>query len=354
MNRSDTMRSPISLIYTVVGLIIFVILPAFYIISDHIQKNLPGNDYIITNISGRAAAQYNVGHILDFGNGRKKIYRKKSEWIPLQKNMKVGSGANINLEKNALVDIKINSEVGLRIKKNSLLRLTQKETSHKFADLALSHGKLLCRVNRKKSGGNSKGFNVLRVLTPTATAYIRGTSFSVDYHPSNKITNVEVLEGLVSLKSRLKTAQEVTIPGGKKLQITPHNFNPLLKDITAINRKELLETRELKLETSFKDRWEQTVGFVLASPIYKKVLVEITKYEMKVFIRAMRYFAPLRWGNSVPNSLRDVELEEGDYRDPWAIEYLYDKIDAKRAVLISAGPDNIFHTSDDIFMSIKI
>ena len=348
------MRSPGSLLVTVFGLLVFVILPGFYIISNHMEKNFPGNDYIVTNTIGKAAAQYNVGRTLDFGDGGKKIYRKKSEWIPLQKNMKVGSGANIKLEKNALVDIKVSSEVGLRIKENSYLRLMQDEKSPKIIDLALNRGKLLCRVNRKKISKKATDTNILRILTPTATAHIRGTSFSVDYRPSKKMTNVEVLEGLVSLKSRIKNSREVTIPGGKKLQITPQSFNLLLQDITAVSRKELLETKELKLETSMKDRWEQALGFVLASPIYKKVLVEITKYEMKVFIRAMRYFAPLRWGNSVPNSLRDVELEEGDYRDPWAIEYLYDKIDAKRAVLISAGPDNIFHTSDDIFMSIKI
>ncbi len=223
------MRSPISLIYTVVGLLIFVILPAFYIISDHIQKNLPGNDYIITNISGRAAAKYNVGHILDFSNGRKKIYRKKSEWIPLQKNMKVGSGANIKLGKNALVDIKINSEVGLRIKKNSLIRLTQKETSHKFVDLALSHGKLLCRVNRKKSGGNSKGFNVLRVLTPTATAHIRGTSFSIDYNPLKKNNQRRGLGRIGELKVTVEN-----YPGGyhswrQKIADNSPQFQPTFK-----------------------------------------------------------------------------------------------------------------------------
>jgi hypothetical protein len=56
----------------------------------------------------------------------------------------------------------------------------------------------------------------------------------------------------------------------------------------------------------------------------------------------------------VPEKLRSIELEDGDYKDPWNTDYFYERIGPKEAVLISAGPDKILHTSDDIFMSINL
>ena len=46
---------------------------------------------------------------------------------------------------------------------------------------------------------------------------------------------------------------------------------------------------------------------------------------MKVFIKAIKYFAPLRWNHKVPDSLKDVELDDGDYTmDHTATVYLLD------------------------------
>jgi len=96
------------------------------------------------------------------------------------------------------------------------------------------------------------------------------------------------------------------------------------------------------------------MNLVIASPFYNKALKIITNYEMKIFKRAIIYHARLLWNNTVPSTLQSIELEDGDYADPWDTEYLYEKIEANKATLISAGPDKIYHTPDDIFMSINL
>lgn len=336
-------------IYTVIGMLIFVILPGFFIISNHLEKNLPGNDYTITNVSGSSVIQYQINYRLDFDKKKSKSYRRKSEWNSLRKGMKIGSDARIKVEKNAFADIMIDNGAALRIKGDSLVKLVKKQ---KVTNLNLYYGKVLCKVNRAKSADSKNSNEILRVNTPMAAAHIRGTSFSVGYLPNVKITNVEVLEGIVNLKSTKTQNVNVNIHKGKKIKLD--SFRPIIKDITQNGRKELLETKELKIESTVLDRWSEMVDLVTASPLYKKALVAITKYEMKVFIRAIRYFAPLRWGNNVPRSLRDVELEDGDYNDSWNNKYFYEKIGSKEAIIISAGSDKILHTMDDIFMTVSL
>jgi len=86
------------------------------------------------------------------------------------------------------------------------------------------------------------------------------------------------------------------------------------------------------------------------SNAYNRALTAISRYEMKVFTRAIRDFSRIKWNGNVPESLNDIELEAGDYFDPWDSEYFYEKKSVNSAVLISAGPDKLLHTRDDIIM----
>jgi FecR protein len=348
------MGSPKSFMYSVFGVLILVVVPVLLVVSHHIEKGMPGNDHTIMNVTGNVMAQYQIDRRLDPEAKKSNVYRKKSKQIPLHKGMKIGSGAYIQSDKCAGVDLKLNDEIALRIKENSLLKMKQIGTQGNMVELALERGKVLCRVNRKKKSGTSEINSILKILTPTAAATVKGTTFSIDYIPGKRATHVRVLDGTVNMKSEKNKTISVDVPGGKRLRLTASRYRPLLRDISSAGLNELLETKELKLEKSFEDRWEQSVALLTDSPLYKRILTEITRYEMKVFIRAIIHFAPLRWGNTVPPDLRKIELDEGDYKDPWDTDYFYDRIGSKRAALISAGPDKILHTSDDIFMSIKL
>jgi len=335
-------------------MIFFVILPFFLIASAHLKKHLPGNDCTVTNIFGHASVQYQVEHILDQKSKTGNTYRKKSAWTPLQKGSKIGFGALIKTDKRSFVDIMIKNTAALRINAQSLVKLEQPNKKPRIIDLALNKGKVLSRVIAKKSANLQTKPDGYQVRTPTATARVQGTTFAVDYLSPQKITKLAVLDGIVNIKANDRKSFETIVHAGKKMQITPSMPNPRLENITAGLRKELLEVQTLKIKETGLDRWNQTMDLVVASPFYNKALNIIANYEMKAFKRAIIYYARLVWDNTVPDRLQTVELEEGDYQDPWRTDYLYEKLTDKKAVLISAGPDKILHTQDDIFLAIKL
>ena len=108
----------------------------------------------------------------------------------------------------------------LRIKENSLLKMKQIGAKSKMVELSLERGRLLCRIIRKNKLGTSEKSNILKISTPTETATVKGTSFSIDYVPGEKATRVQVLDGTVNLKSLKNKTINVDVPGGKRLQMT--------------------------------------------------------------------------------------------------------------------------------------
>jgi len=176
----------------------------------------------------------------------------------------------------------------------------------------------------------------------------------VDYLPPKELTQVAVLDGAVYVKSNAKYAMDNRVYNGKKIQITPSARYPCLMSITSDIKKELEETQLLKYKPTGKDRWDEMMDLVVASPFFNKALTIITNYEMKTFKRTIVYYARLCWDNTVPATLKAVELEQGDYKDPWDTDYFYEKLDKKGAVLISAGPDKLLHTQDDLFLAIDL
>ena len=346
--------NPKSLFYTVAGVTLFVILPFFMIASAHIKKGLPGRDCTINNISGKVLAQYKIKYPFDVKSKNGKSYHRKSKWIPLRKGSSIGSGALIKTEEHAFIDLMVEGVAAFRINKNSLIKLEQIKRKHKNVNIALNSGELLCRITDTKSAKSQKGLDKFVVTTPTATIRAKGTIFYAYYFPSKKITKVAVLDGAVNFEPNDNLSFGTRVYSGKQAQITPVNQHTQLENITPHIRDELLEAKRLKFKSSASDNWDEIMNLVIASPFYNKALKIITNYEMKIFKRAIIYHARLLWNNTVPSTLQAIELEDGDYADPWDTEYLYEKIEEKKAALISAGPDKIYHTPDDIFMSINL
>ncbi|MDF1593103.1 MAG: FecR family protein [Desulfobacterales bacterium] len=347
------MRGLKRFIYSVIGVTIFVILPGFFIVSIHMENSLPGKIYWVTDVSGRAFVQYQTSHPVTADRGAPAQYQKKSQWIPLQRGSKINSGALVKVDDFAYVDIMKSKEAALRLNGNTLVRLDLIPTP-KRVDATLDYGKILCRISGNGAKGNGQKAETFRVITPVATAHVRGTSFSVDYLKEGNITNVSVLEGLVAVESGSIPQMEFPVSKGQHLHISPSRKVPVLADLTPDLREELQAAQNLQIKLSLSERWEDIRDLAMNSPLFHKGVAEITRYEMKVFLRAIRYFAPLRWQNDVPKSLKSVELEDGDYIDPWGTEYFYEKTGAGCAMIISAGPDKILHTTDDIFMNISL
>jgi hypothetical protein len=348
------MKSPRSLIYTGVGLLFFVILPFFLIASDHMKKQLPGNDCTVTNISGAAGVQYQAAYHLEKKSKDAAAYTRTSQWIPLKQGSQIAYGALVKTGQKSFVDIMIKDIGAFRVNEKSLLKLERINEKPKIICLTLNDGKVLCRTINSKSAKDDNKSCGYGVRTPTATISVQGTTFSVDYLPVKKMTRVAVADGVVHIKSTGNSAFNSKVQKGEKMRIAPSIPHPRLENITPGISRELLATQNLKIKKTGTDRLNEMMDLVIASPFYNKALGIITRYEMKSFKRAVIYYARLVWGDTVPGSLQDVELEEGDYQDPWNTDYFYEKIEAKKAVLISAGPDKILHTEDDIFMSINL
>jgi len=348
------MKSSRSLLYTVFGMVFFVILPFALIASAHLKKQLPGKDCTVTNISGVAGVQYQVVHHLEKKSKDATAYTRTSPWIPLKQGSQIAYGVLIKTGQKSFVDIMIKDIGAFRVNEKSLLKLERINKKPQIICLTLNDGKVLSRTIKKKSAKDDNKSCGYGVRTPTATISVQGTTFSVDYLPAKKLTQVAVTDGVVHIKSTGNSAFNSKVHKGKKMRIAPSIPHPRLENITPGISRELLATQNLKIKETGTDRLNEMMDLVIASPFYNKALTIITRYEMKSFKRAIIYYARLVWGDTVPGTLQAVELEEGDYQDPWNTDYFYEKIEAKKAVLISAGPDKILHTKDDIFMSINL
>lgn len=329
-----------------------VVLPGILIVSHHLETHHPGNDYIVSQVDGSAAVRYQVSHPISSGQNKSKPYRQFSEWIPLEKGMKLSDGGTLKTGSQTRLDIMLTQGSALRLHEKSQIRLQRDTAGKQGIEVTLSKGRVLCRVSSNLA--EHQGKPAFRVATPSALAQVRGTSFGVHYSPELKITKVEVLEGLVNLKALNNPAVEIDLSEGKKGHMSPYHIDPFIGTVSSEEQRMLLETDSLQTETDLAQRWTRMVEYLTASPIYRQALLAIAKYEMKTFIRSINYHARLRWNNQLPHRLEEVELEDGDYRDPWDTPYHYDRITSKRAALISAGPDRRIHTHDDLFMPISL
>lgn len=118
------------------------------------------------------------------------------------------------------------------------------------------------------------------------------------------------------------------------MRIAPSIPHPRLENITPGISRELHATQNLKTKETGTDRLNEMMDLVIVSPFYNKALDIITRYEMKSFKRAIIYYARLIWSDTVLGTLQDVQLEKGDYQDPWNTDYFYEKIEAKNPIFL--------------------
>ena len=331
-------------IYTII-FVAAVLLPALIITTNAIKKEPSGKDYIVTYASGNCAIQYNVQH---HDSALRKWHQEKGAWIPLREGMKTGTGDRIRTEKDSFVEVMKEGHIAFWMKENSLVELEQKKKTEKYMEVGLNYGKVICRVISIEK-------ERFRVRTPTAVAVVLGTTFSVEYFPNRRVTKVEVLEGVVDVKTTDEKTTGINITEGKKIRVGPVIGHQIVENLSPSEQEDILEKKkELRIETSNFNRILKAMDFNFFSPILNKIMSQITESEMRTFAKDIKLQSRLRRGGKVPDSLRFIELEAGDYQDPWKTDYYYKKIGPIRAILISAGPDKILHTRDDIIIPITL
>ncbi|MBI9085701.1 MAG: FecR domain-containing protein [Desulfobacterales bacterium] len=342
------------LIYTWLGIFFFVMLPMFLYASNHVRNRFPGNEFIVSAFSGKAFVAYDIRYELKDNKSKPLKYHKKSDLVPLAVGMQISSGGKIFTGANTIVDLLREDRFSIRIVENSNVKISRNDVVNDCYGVALEKGKILCNATQSVNRRASNKSEFLSIRTPGVTSCVKGTVFSVGFAPESVLTEVAVMEGLVSTGSSNSGGFNFNVSGGKKAIFKGTNPIPTMCCLGSEDQCRLQAARKLKVESSAQDKWDQTMDLVIESPLYKKALSLITDYEMKIFKRAIIYKARLIWDGAVPDTLRDVELEDGDYEDPWNTEYFYEKLDRERAVLISAGNDKILHTADDLFMAIQL
>ncbi len=319
--------------------------------------------YTITNLSGRVFIKYQAPPPDKTGRGAGETYEIKSNWIPLTEDMKIGPGVTVKTEIISSLDLLLDEGMALRIKENTVITINEDPQGKSPVQAMLSQGKILARlVVSKLRRISSSGTYKLRVDTENAVCGIRGTIFSVDYHTAPIIaTNVAVLEGNADVYKAEdfteKTAElggGLNVPDGKKTIVTKRIG--ALQDISPEEREELLEARELKIGTSIFEHIHKAVDVVTEAIINRfggRISgTEAAEYGMSNLVRALINHSLI--SGKLPDSLQDIKLERGTYQDPWGTDYLYVRINAKKAILISVGPDMVLNTPDDIYRYVNL
>lgn len=342
-------------------LIVFILFPflALVIISNHIRDKSTENSYAITNLTGlvfiQYQAQYPDPNIRDEDD---KIYEVNSNWLPLTEDMYVGARATVKTEVKSSIDLLLDDGMAFRIKEDTVAKINENPQGTSRVQVMLSQGKILANlVASKLKRLGSRSTYKIRVDTNTAVCGIRGTIFSVG-SPSASLTDVAVLEGTANV-FRTGDFPEQTddlrpgldVPGGKKVAVPNQRAGLDLRDITEEERKELQEAEKLKIENSLFDRIKKALTINL-TPLYGGIMKQIADYAMNSIVKGCVNNSQL--SQKLPDKLRDLELAMGSYNDPWGTEFAYIRMSDRKAILISAGPDKIRHTPDDVHKYIKL
>lgn len=342
-------------------LVVFVLFPllAVVVISNHIKDKSTSDYYAITSITGQVFIQYQTQYPDKTGGDAGQLHEMKSKWLPLTLDMKIGPGVSVKTEAKSSLDLLLDDGMVFRIKEATVLKINENPQGKTPVQVMLSQGKMMAHVVASKFRRiSSSATYKLRVDTSNAVCGIRGTVFSVDHSPSSTVSNIAVLEGTANVfkgGNLPETTADLTggidVQGGKKVEVSKLSVDLSVQDITDLEKEALSEAKKLNIEVPTLERLNKAVNFDL-SPAYNEVLVKIANYAMSNLSSA--FINRSQFTGILPNKLQDIELASGTYNDPWGTEFLYVRLSDKKAILISAGPDKILHTGDDVFKYINL
>lgn len=314
----------------------------WYKSDDKIAQN-----YLVKSVSGSVQIRHRAVYKTEDGNT---AFESESEWTPLVHSSLVNQGDSIRTGNASSVDIiMINPQgttVASRIKENSLIQIESQKSADSVIKMALRKGTALVRALTL----DAKKKEIFELRTPTATAGIRGTEFFVKHQAGTERTQVAVSEGIVNVRPDTPQLQSdaVDIPAGKTLQADPVTHLMQVLPTLPTDQEELKEIKKIPTRISSLDGLSNAFSnnTKLFPEIYDQMLGEITQYAMSAFEDAIVINAAR--GGEYPGSLQEIQLEKGNYNDPWGTPYFYKKTGRANALLISAGPDKILYSSDDI------
>ena len=143
-----------------------------------------------------------------FVSGEAKWQQSATQWAPLQAGKQLGPGAKITTEENSKVVIRFADGSTTDVVSNSILSL---DTLSLYSGGAMVDTKLRLQKGQVETHANPQHVegNQMQVITPSAIAAVRGTTFRVT--ADKQATTQETLDGQVALNA---SNQEVVVNKG--------------------------------------------------------------------------------------------------------------------------------------------
>ncbi len=159
------------------------------------------------------------------------ISKNGTDWIKPKKGDIISIGDTIKTSNNSIADIQIGDSSIIRIAQKTVFefgelyseQITKKTLfstntiQQNNIKIKLTTGQILSNVKKLK-----KVENTYKISTPTSVVGVRGTIFSTEF--SNDQTNVNVIEGSVSVKNIIFPEEEIIVNSGYSTTIAINQF----------------------------------------------------------------------------------------------------------------------------------
>lgn len=253
--------------------------------------------------------------------GTVEIQRPGGSWTPLAPRDGVPPGSRIRAGADGEADVVLASQGAVRLKPGTSIEIAENRMVDGAQRIAVrvDAGRLLHKFNRLGSGAT------YRVVTPAATAGIRGTEFDIAAEAGS--ARVRVLTGKVEVENEagrmmVNEREGATVGAG---QAPPPAASPL-------DPNELEALKECSL-----------VRFTVALEKARRVA---SAAEMRNISMPLEVWASTHDGR-YPASLREGGAD--GYTDNWGQPYRYEQLRGGAGfVIISNGPDRRPDTEDDL------
>lgn len=248
------------------------------------------------------------------------IQKPGETWQPLAPRAAVPPGSRLRAGADGEADVVLTNQGAVRLKPGTSIEVTENRVVNGNQRIAVrvEAGRLLHRFNRLSAG------STYRVVTPAATAGIRGTEFDVVADASQ--ARVRVLSGAVEIENQggrgtLNAREGATIGAGQ----APPPAQPLAQN-------ELDALAECSL-----------VNFTVVLQRARRVA---TAAEMRNISVPLDVWASTHDGR-YPSTLKEAGAD--GYTDNWNQPYRYEVLRGGEGfVIISNGPDRQPDTEDDL------
>lgn len=205
-------------------------------------------------------------------SGQAQVQQSATNFIPLVVGQTLGAGANIMTKENSKVVIKLADDTVVEIASNTNLRL---DTLSLYSGGAMVDTKLRLQNGQVKTEANPKHIegNKIQIITPSAIAAVRGTSFRVS--EADHATTQETLDGKVALIA-MNDAVFVDKGFGSKAENgkPPIKPTPLLPKINTDNMQTYFEAVPIRFVLPKMQGAESWVGSIATDDSFNTIVAE--------------------------------------------------------------------------------